>query len=465
MDEMRISQIQKRTNIYQTYITTTIMKKVISILLLLLICYPVYSQDSKIQTDSQAEQKSDEIKIYFDHNSYAIDLDLQQNRESLSHFSDLVEELNRDTLSFITKVEVNSYASPEGGRTYNKKLSQRRSSAIFEYLTNTIAVPDSLIDSSCSGTDWDGLRELVEGDDMQYKDEVLYILNNVPEETWRRVNPTDKWLSLVDSRNKHLMDLRYGDPYRYMFANIYPQLRNGSVVTIYFKREALPVLESKAEVEVVEPVVEPIVEPAPASVAKESSEPTIKPLLAIKSNLLYDVVSALNVELEVPIGQRWSIAGEWNFPWWTSCGRAKNNWQKDSNRNSFQMLQGNIEGKYWFGDRSDRPVLTGWFAGLSGGLGKYDLERKVDGYQGELYVVGLSGGYAHTINKKGNLRMEYALGLGYMQTDYDKYKEHEGIDGQWHTLRQEVGKQHWLGPTKAKVSLVWMLNRIANKEK
>ncbi|MFR6633973.1 MAG: hypothetical protein ACLUQ6_02035 [Alistipes onderdonkii] len=38
-------------------------------------------------------------------------------------------------------------------------------------------------------------------------------------------------------------------------------------------------------------------------------EPTFvrKPLLAVKSNLLFDLASALNVELEVPMmGKRWS---------------------------------------------------------------------------------------------------------------------------------------------------------------
>ena len=49
-------------------------------------------------------------------------------------------------------------------------------------------------------------------------------------------------------------------------------------------------------------------------------EPTFvrKPLLAVKSNLLFDLASALNVELEVPMGKRWSVAGEWMFPWWRS---------------------------------------------------------------------------------------------------------------------------------------------------
>ncbi|MFR9503778.1 MAG: DUF3575 domain-containing protein [Rikenellaceae bacterium] len=429
------------------------MKKVTSILLLLLLCCPAYSQ---------TEQKSDVVKIYFDHDSHIVNLDLRQNRESLSHLSDLIETLSRDTLSTISKIEINSYTSPEGGRAYNDKLSERRSNSIYDYLTNIISVPDSLIDMQYSGTVWSMLQVLVEESDMQYKDEVLYILKNVPDETWRRVNPNDRWLTLVDSRNKHLMDLKYGNPYRWMFANLYPDLRNGSMVTIYYQRKLPPIMEIKEGIAVVETVMPELV---PKLVPQP--EPEIKPLLAVKTNLLYDAVTALNVELEIPIGERWSIAGEWMFPWWTSCGNKNNSWQsgENSNRNASEILNANIEVKYWFGDRTNCPVMTGWHLGPYGGVGKYDLEREAAGYQGEFYVIGLSGGYAHTINKKGNLRMEYSLGVGYMNTDYRYYEEHWGIDDTWHTLRQNSGTYSWLGPTRARVSLVWMLNHKVNKEK
>ncbi len=435
------------------------MTRVISILLLSLLSLPTFAQDAY-----DREMRLDEIKIYFGQGSCAVDLEFQQNGESISHFSDLYNTLSSDSLAVIKKIKIDSYASPEGGRTYNNRLSERRSNSLYEYLTDTLSVPDSLIEMGCSGIDWEMLQEFVEESDMEYRDEVLHILKSVPDETWRRLKPTDPWMSLVDSRNKHLMDLRYGIPYRYMFSNIYPKLRTGSVVTLYFKREQPPVIEPETTPEVIEkeePKVEPALEPVEI-VEPEPSEPIIKPLLALKSNLLYDVVTAINIELEVPIGDRWSVAAEWIFPWWSSCGKPNGDWQNDSKRNTFQLLQGNIEGKYWFGDRSDRLVMTGWYGGLYGGSGRYDLERKSDGNQGEFYVVGLSGGYAHTINKCGSLRMEYSLGLGYMQTNYDKYGEHLGIDDRWHTIRRESGRQSWFGPTKAKVSLVWMLNRKVN---
>ncbi|MFI3281929.1 MAG: DUF3575 domain-containing protein [Rikenellaceae bacterium] len=185
----------------------------------------------------------------------------------------------------------------------------------------------------------------------------------------------------------------------------------------------------------------------------------IVPLFAVKSNLLFDLATILNIEFEIPIKNRWSISADYQFPWWifsdgVKCGSSSR----------IQLLNANLEGRYWFGKRDDKLALTGWFAGLYTGGGLYDVEYKSEGYQGEFFVAtGVSGGFAHTINPKGNLRMEYMLGVGYMITQYRYYESHLGIDDTWHVIRKQTGEFTWFGPTRAKVSLVWMLNRTVLK--
>ena len=188
-----------------------------------------------------------------------------------------------------------------------------------------------------------------------------------------------------------------------------------------------------------------------------------RPLMALKTNLLFDAATILNIEVEVPINERWSVAGEWIFPWWSFGGSSKA--QKNDERSTLQILNLNLEGKYWLGDRSSKAKMTGWFAGAYVGAGLYDLEYKSDGFQGEFFIMGgLSGGYAHTVNKSGSLRMEYSIGLGYMQTDYRKYDSHYAEDfGEWHKMQRSSGMQAWFGPTKAKVSLVWLFNHKRRK--
>ena len=54
--------------------------------------------------------------------------------------------------------------------------------------------------------------------------------------------------------------------------------------------------------------------------------------------------------------------------------------------------------------------------------------------------------------------MEYGLGLGLIQTKYREYVPKRDINNEWHLIRQSDGKHTWIGPSKAKISLVWVIN-------
>ena len=168
-----------------------------------------------------------------------------------------------------------------------------------------------------------------------------------------------------------------------------------------------------------------------------------RPLFAVKTNLLFDAALMLNIELEVPIGKRWSLNGEYMFPWWLI----------NDDRYCLQILMGGLEVRYRPGKRSGRDVLTGHFIGLYAGGGKYDLQWDKNGYQGEFFIAaGVSYGYAQSIAR--NLRLEYNIGIGMLRTDYRHYHSR---DNHRTLLWQENGEYTWLGPTKLKISLVWLI--------
>lgn len=177
-----------------------------------------------------------------------------------------------------------------------------------------------------------------------------------------------------------------------------------------------------------------------------------RPLLALKTNLLFDAALMPNVEIEVPVGKRWSVNGEYAFPWW-QFGRGKY---------CMQVLMGGLEGRYWLGSRKsreDREVLTGHFLGLYAGGGKYDLQWGEKGYQGEFFIAaGVSYGWATRIAR--HLHLEFNIGIGLLRTDYRHYHARDNYQT---LLWQENGKYTWFGPTKAKISLVWLLNRRVKK--
>lgn len=167
---------------------------------------------------------------------------------------------------------------------------------------------------------------------------------------------------------------------------------------------------------------------------------------ALKTNLLYDAALIPNVELEFPIGKRWSVNGEYMFPWWL----LKND------RYCLQIISGGLEGRYWLKNPKNRDwqeVLTGHFLGLYVGGGEYDLQWKDKGYQGEFYIAaGISYGWATRIAR--HLNLEFNLGIGLLRTDYRHYYAQDNYQT---LLWKENGNYTWFGPTKAKISLVWLL--------
>lgn len=171
---------------------------------------------------------------------------------------------------------------------------------------------------------------------------------------------------------------------------------------------------------------------------------------ALKSNALFWVAGAPNFGIEFPINDRWSVCGDYVAPWSSSFATGL----------YYQLMMVNAEGRYWFGNKkTGTPVMTGFFAGLYAGGGYYDfmLDNTRTGFQGEFYIMaGASAGYAHSISSNDRVRLEYALGLGYMQTRYRKY-HWDDFDYVLDAPREQVWKTSIFGPTQAKVSVVWLL--------
>ena len=179
-----------------------------------------------------------------------------------------------------------------------------------------------------------------------------------------------------------------------------------------------------------------------------------KPLFALKSNLLFDALGFVNLGVEVPLGQRFSLGADAVFPWWS-------NPRKDF---TMQMLEAELSAKYWFGERAGKEALTGLFAGIYAGAGYYDFQlgRLTDGngVQGDVFLLaGLQAGYAHKIGR--NLRLEYSAGLAYLKTEYyeyisvkdTKFGNIKVIPYPWQAKRTSG-----VMPTKLSVSLVWMIS-------
>lgn len=160
--------------------------------------------------------------------------------------------------------------------------------------------------------------------------------------------------------------------------------------------------------------------------------------LAVKTNLLYDAVLLPDVEVEWRFNDHWSVALEGDLAWW---GKYKND-------KSYRLAMISPEVKYWI---RPRAPWNGFYVGLFGGCGLYDLERhNRNGYRGEGVMGGLSVGYMWPLNRC--LSLEAAIGGGYL---YTRYKEYKPLDG--HHVYQRTKIINYFGPLKVKLSLVWRL--------
>ena len=172
-----------------------------------------------------------------------------------------------------------------------------------------------------------------------------------------------------------------------------------------------------------------------------------KALFALKTNALFDAVLGLNGEIEVPIDRnnRWSIMAEFWKPWFV--------WKNNSRAYQIQVIGGEV--RYWLGkDCSQRKQLTGWFGGLYYANGKYDLEWNSDGDQGEFNSVGATVGYSWSIHRRWNL--ELSASVGHL---WGPRRHYEATDNGDYLLWQYTTNSTYTGPTKLKVSFVWLLGQ------
>jgi hypothetical protein len=175
-------------------------------------------------------------------------------------------------------------------------------------------------------------------------------------------------------------------------------------------------------------------------------------VIAAKTNLLYDAITALNFELEVPIGNHWSVAVEDVFPWW-----------EKGNKYCLQMWEMGAEARYWFRRNEYKAEkLRGHFVGVYGMSSKFDFQNDYDiCYQGEYWSAGLTYGYSLPVSK--HLNMEFTLSVGYANINYQHYIPTDDFSL---LVRDDTqaGKLHYIGPTKAEISLVIPIRATVGKK-
>ena len=384
---------------------------------------------------------SDTLTLEFPQGKSNILKNMGANDSTLLKIREMARDINNpDSLRQLRHISVVGAASPEGSVAINHRLSCQRADNIFGYLSDYTDIPDSLTSFSFLGRDWPGLLQLVNADDnVPYREDVISliheIINNHPN-------------TGENNNLQKLQALHGGIPYAYMYTKLFPELRKSSLIFDYYPGIPLittPNYTPSLYLGITDITMSPL--PLPIANCTKCSRNFY---MDLRTNMLFDILILPNIGAEFYLGKNWSIVGNWMYGWW----------DKDNIHRYWRAYGGDLGVRYWFGRKAAEKPLTGHHVGVYGGAITYDFEFGGKGYMGGKpghnlwdrcnWFGGIEYGYSLPIARR--LNIDFTIGLGYLG---GKLLEYEPEDG--HYVWQKTKRIHWFGPTKAEVSLVWLI--------
>lgn len=388
--------------------------------------------------DERADSsRTQAIHIDYRVNRTEVERDYMNNAEALAALDHTFANTPAEDIAYIV---IMGNASPEGSPRNNDRLAEQRAASLKNYIiANCPGLSGDQIVTIPRGENWEGLASMVANDgDVPYREELLRILSS--------------GLSREEQK-RQMTTLGGGQTYKYLQKNILPALRGGVSSMIYFKEKPTMIVDTVEVVRVDTVYRERTIILPQEPVAPVPVEPIQKRpfYIAAKTNLLSDAALLPNLSVEIPFGRerQWSAAIGGSWSWWDS-GSDKYNYHR------IQMV--GVEVRRWFANRSGNP-LNGWYAGVYGYGGDYDIRLFADrnsdiGQQSRWsYSAGVTAGYAMPVARRLNL--EFGVGIGYFGGKYKKYDVSDCADGVFPVLG--AYRRNYFGLTKASVSLVWQI--------
>jgi outer membrane protein OmpA-like peptidoglycan-associated protein len=365
--------------------------------------------------------------IAFLNNKTDILPEYRNNQRELKNLQHTIDSIAGVSNISIRRIDIKGFASPEGTFVNNSRLAKGRTESLRHFIVTQWGVDSTLVSTSYEPEDWVGFRRLVQQAEWPERQAVLDIIDSGKE--------PDEKLTLIRKK--------YPALYKQMSNDIFPLLRHTDYRIEYSQKNVTDLAGSWETDTLLQLPVTEIQAALPDTKRRIRS---YKPLVAIKTNLLYDLAIAPNISVELPLGQRgrWSVLAEYVNPWWR--------WSKLDF--SYQIQAGVLELRRWFTPRCDdgRAWLTGQYVGLYGGFAQYDIENKGVGDQGDIFSAGLSYGWSWPIGRHFNFELGLSAGVA-----FGERRHYNAEFESTHLIYKYTKKLFYAGPTNLRVTLVYLL--------
>ena len=335
-------------------------------------------------------------------------------------------------------------ASPEGEYEKNTSLVQRRANSISNYLHKYLDFGNKPKELVLFNENYEILTRLVEASNMPYKDEVLNILHSYPiskEVNGRTTYPC----------KRALIELHNGEAWRYMLKHFFPELRcfrmkvvlddgflevdpaieypilvdaqEAPLLMSYFTEPEIHQLEylevADEQLATLQFQEFPHMVTSEQTAALQIADMLTSRQMYLKTNAIGWGMAVSNVALEVELSKHFSF----NLPIYYS---GIDYFTENTKFRTFGIYP---EFRYWFKQHD------GFFIGAHGGLAYFNIAWgkncywRIQDAGGTTPALGggLNVGYRMPLSKKHpRWKVEFSLGAGVYDVNYEKFRNEEG---------------------------------------
>lgn len=358
----------------------------------------------------EAAPRSHRTVVHFAVGKAKLDTISSSNRTALDLLRSFIAKVAGDSTLAVTAIRFEGYASPEGPNGLNTRLSAERRKALETYVRSFYNAPDSLCSSSTE------------------------VYDSIHAAAYAEASPAER---------------------RRMIQR-FKALRFAAVTIDYARREVPAAPVAEVEDIIIEPDTVAVIETEQADTvtiaATEEAVPPLEPVeaehpcsplyIGLKTNMLYDALLIPTLGADFYVGRNLSVSGQWGYAWWS----------RDRSHRYWRYYGGDLGLRWWFGRQARTKPLRGHHLGIYAQIFTYDFETGGKGEMGAKFNYGGGIEYGFSLPVARRLNIDFSIGAGYIAGRYYKYKP---IDG--HYVWQSTHNRHWFGPTKAEVSLVWLI--------